>query len=246
MPVRAIDLDGERSWLKTYPDGSSRRLSLALLDLVARYLGIGLLRPPAHHGGQAAKSIEARRLRELRAQGIRVPEIVYEDPFALGLSDIGPTLASRLREAHADPAGIDALTRAAIAAITDAHRAGAYFGQLVPRNITVDGEAIGFLDFEEEPLEVMTLDQAQARDWLLFAFGTARYYDDRVAAFVELLTQGFEQESPKIVALVVDAATRLLRLARTVRGLGRSARVVTHSVTALHRAGTSALERSRQ
>lgn len=92
----------------------------------------------------------------------------------------------------------------------------------------------------------MALDQAQARDWLLFAFGMARYHDGRVAAFAELLTQGFEQQSPKIVALVVDAATPLSRSARTVRSLGRSARVVTHSVTALHRAGTSVLERPRQ
>lgn len=46
------------------------------------------------------------------------------------------------------------------------------------RNIAIDSHGcVGFLDFEEDPGEVMPLAQAQAqaRDWLLFAAGVARH-----------------------------------------------------------------------
>ncbi len=60
-----------------------------------------------------------------------------------------------------------------------AHARGAYFGQPLPRNLTWDGDKVGFIDFEEDPLEVMDLSEAQARDWLMFGYGVAKYYADR-------------------------------------------------------------------
>src|SRR5690606_41218191 len=65
------------------------------------------------------------------------------------------------------------------AASTDVHRRGGYLSQPWPRNLTVHEGGIGFLDFEEDPGEVMSLAHAQARDWLLFAYGTMRFYRDR-------------------------------------------------------------------
>ena len=152
-----------------------------------------------------------------------------EGESTLLLSDLGTTLATRLRDAGDDAAGVDALTARAVAAIADAHAQGAYFGQLVPRNITLDDEGrIGFIDFEEDPLEVMSLPQAQARDWLLFAFGMAKYYDGRTDVLAGMLSEVLHRAPD--VAAHAGRVGRLQGVARKLRHLGRAARHVAHSI----------------
>lgn len=237
MSVRSTVVEGRRAWIKSYPDGGTRRFSLAVLDAIARRLGLGALRPPPHRNGRKAKDTEARRLRELHAQGVLVPALLGEDETTLRLGDLGPSLAMKLREAGDDHGRVDALTRAAITAIGVAHQRGAYFGQPLPRNIAVDDAGnIGFLDFEEDPLEVMTLEQAQARDWVLFTFGIAPYYDDRPDALIGMLNQAF-REDPVDVGLHARAVgDRLHWLERPLRRLGRSARALAHSIFAIRSA----------
>lgn len=229
MGVESIVVSGRDAWLKAYEGGDSRRLALGLLDAVARRLDIEALRPPPHPGGGAAKRIEARRIAELAALGVHVPRVLGEGDSTLLLSDIGTTLAARLRDARDDPARIDVLTTRAIDAIAEAHARGAYFGQLVPRNITIDDAGcVGFIDFEEDPLDVMALPQAQARDWLLFAFGMAKHYDGRTDALAGLLSVAL-QRAPDVAAHA-GRVGRLGGFARTLGRLGRSARQVAHSI----------------
>ena len=229
MGVESIVVSGRDAWLKAYEGGDTRRLSLGILDAIARGLDIDALRPPPHPGGGEAKRIEARRIAELDAQGVRVPRVLGEGASTLLLSDLGTTLAARLREADGDAARIDALTAQAIDAVAQAHARGAYFGQLVPRNITLDDAGcVGFIDFEEDPLEVMSLPQAQARDWLLFAFGMAKYYDGRTDALADMLSVVL-QRAPEVAAHA-GRVGRLQGLARQLSRLGRSARHVAHSI----------------
>jgi hypothetical protein len=236
MGVQSIVIAGREAWLKAYEAGDSRKLTLGLLDAIVRKLEIDALRPPPHPGGEEAKAIEARRLAELEALGIRVPRVLGEGESTLLLSDIGTTLAARLRAADGDAATIDALTRQVIAAISDAHARGAYFGQMVPRNITIDDAGrVGFIDFEEDPLEVMSLPQAQARDWLLFAFGIAKYYDGRTDALADLLAPAL-RDGPGEVAWHAGQVGRLQGLARRMQWLGRSARHIAHSILVVHAA----------
>lgn len=238
MPVQPMDLAGRTAWIKRYARGR-RRLSLGSLDLVTRKLGLASLRPPPHHGGSRAKDTERRRIAELRALGVRVPEVLGENDDTLLLGDIGDSLASRLRAAAGDERAVDALTRMAIEAIADAHRHGAYFGQPVPRNITVDAHgAVGFIDFEEDPLEVMTLEQAQARDWLLFAFGMAKHYDARPEALAEMLGEIMRIEPRQVGRHARHVGRRLHGLARVFHGLGRSARAFAHAVFVIRGATT--------
>ncbi|NYZ64024.1 serine/threonine protein phosphatase [Luteimonas deserti] len=229
MGVESITVSGREAWLKAYVDGDSRRFSLGLLDAIARGLDIDALRPPPHPGGSAARRIEARRIAELAAAGVHVPRVLGEGETTLLLSDLGPTLAARLRDADGDAAHIDALVARAIEAIADAHRRGTYFGQLVPRNITIDDAGrVGFIDFEEDPLDVMSLPQAQARDWLLFAFGAAKYYDGRTGVLADMLAPALQRQPE--VAAHAGRVGQLQGLARQLRRLGRSARHVAHSI----------------
>ncbi|MET0289839.1 MAG: serine/threonine protein phosphatase [Pseudoxanthomonas sp.] len=222
----------QRAWLKHYPEGG-RAMSLGALKLLVNRLGIGPLRPPPHRGGDAARAIEARRLRELAAQHVNVPQVLGQGKRSLMLSDNGRSLNACLREASSDAAR-DALMRLAVQAIAEAHARGAYFGQPVPRNMTFDGTQIGFIDFEEDPLEVMTLAQAQARDWLMFGYGVARYYESRPDVLQKLMADAMAQQDARIREATHEATTRLQRLAGVARHFGRSARTLAQAILVIH------------
>lgn len=229
-----IVIDGQRAWLKQYGEGS-RALALGALGFITRLLHLDALRPPPHRGGVAARDIEARRIAELRAQAVNVPQVLGTGRAALVLSDNGRSLATCLREA--DDAGRDHLVGLAIGAIARSHACGAYFGQPLPRNMTFDGESIGFIDFEEDPLEVMDLPQAQARDWLMFGYGVAKYYEDRLPALQAMLAQAMGGEGAPVVEHAHAVTGRLRPMARLLRS-GRSARALAHSILVIHAATT--------
>lgn len=237
--VESFQVQGHAAWLKHYGD-SRRTLRLGALARVTRWLALAPLRPPPRYTREQAKQVEARRLQELRNLGVRVPATLGEGAYSLILSDIGPTLSSQLRKLKNDPAALDTLTGRALQAIADAHRRGGYFGQPLPRNMTLSDDGIGFLDFEEDPLEVMTLAQAQARDWLLFAYGVAKYYDGRRESLAALLGQAMREEPVAVNRHARQVGHRLHRLARFSRRLGRSARTLSNAIFAI-RSATSML-----
>ncbi len=232
MPVEPMVFDGQRAWRKRYVD-SRRRWPLAALAAIARLLRLPPLRPPPRHPPARARQVEARRLRQLRALGVHAPRVLAEGEDWLALSDLGPTLASRLRTVAGDADATDSLLRMSAQAIADAHRSGVCFGQPLPRNLVIDDGRIGFLDFEEDPLEVMTLAQAQARDWLLFTYGIARYYDDRPQVLAALLDEALETAPAPVSGSVRAVGRRLQPLARLAGRCGRAARPFAHAVNAL-------------
>jgi len=235
--VEPIQIEGRPAWLKRYGDGGSRALSLGALDFVATRMGMEPLRPPPHRVGVGAMDTEARRLTELAAQHVHVPQVIGRGRDSLVLSDNGRSLASWLRDAQ-DDVQRDHLVCLALEAIAHAHAEGAYFGQPLPRNMTFDGQRIGFIDFEEDPLEVMTLAQAQARDWLMFGYGVARYYEHRPEALQALMRQAMSGETRDVHAQTHQVTGRLQRLAAVCNRLGSKARRLTHAVLVLHAATT--------
>jgi tRNA A-37 threonylcarbamoyl transferase component Bud32 len=230
-----ILIEGQRAWLKHYGEGS-RAMALGLLNFVARRFQLDALRPPPHRGGAQAREIEARRLDELKAQGIHVPDVIGQGRAALVLEHTGASFNTCLRQA--DAAGCDRLVAAAIDAIAQAHRRGAYFGQPLPRNMTWDGQRVGFIDFEEDPLEVMDLGQAQARDWLMFGYGVAKYYEQRPQVLEALLAEAMEGAERPVVAHAHEVTGRLQRLARVLLRAGKSGRALAHAIVVLHAATT--------
>jgi tRNA A-37 threonylcarbamoyl transferase component Bud32 len=233
--VEPIVIEGQRAWLKQYGE-SSRVVALGLLNFIATRFQLDALRPPPHRGGDAARRTEARRLAELQAQGVNVPHVIGSGHAALVLGDNGTSFNTCLRQA--DDAGRDALVAAAMKAIAAAHAKGAYFGQPLPRNLTWDGQHIGFIDFEEDPLEVMDLAQAQARDWLMFGYGVAKYYEHRPAQLQALMAAAMDGAARPVLAHAHEVSGRLQRLARYSMKMGRSARALAHAIVIVHGATT--------
>lgn len=232
--VTQLSLQGRRAWLKSY-GRDNRRVRLRMLDLAARRLGVPALRPPPHPGGGAACAIERRRLSELAALQVRVPEVLGESGQTLLLSDIGETLASRLR--GAGPEARTRLVEAAARALASVHARGGCIGQPLARNITVDDAGrIGFIDFEEDPRDVMALEQAQVRDWLVFAAGVSRYFDAPEHELAGILAGALRDADPAVRAGVGQAGERLGIVARIANRLGERARRIAGAILALRAA----------
>lgn len=225
--VSRMEHEGRPAWRKRY-GGGSRRLRLKLLDWVVRGLGVPVLRPPPRHPGDAGRRVEQRRLQELHASGVHVPQVLEAGNGFLVLADMGSTLAGRLRQV--DPVEAGRLLAAAAQEVARVHAAGLYLGQPLARNITLDEAGhIGFLDFEEDPGEVLPIAQAQARDWLVFAAGVARHapFDDAwLARIIRPALDGVPEEARSLLRTSVGRLGFLrpltARLGRRAAGIGKA------------------------
>jgi tRNA A-37 threonylcarbamoyl transferase component Bud32 len=219
--VQRFSLGGRTAWLKRYEaDGWLRPALVRLWNRLASRLDLDALRSPPRHAGEAAKQVESRRIEALRACGAPVPRILGEGPRSLILSDMGPTLAHRLKRL---PSANDAdiLVRQTAHAIGELHRHGGYLGQAFARNITVGDHGVGFIDFEEDPSEIMSLPQAQARDWIMFTTGVSRYYVGRMDVLTGLIRDEADGIGAQVVTEVQRIARKLSFLERTGRFFGR-------------------------
>jgi tRNA A-37 threonylcarbamoyl transferase component Bud32 len=232
--VERIEVDGHPAWAKRYGN-EPRRLRLALLDAVVRLLGVPALRPPPRHAGDDARAVEQRRIEQLADADVRVPAILRSGEATLVLSDMGRTLAAHLGEA--DAAGAERLFADAAEAIACVHASGQYLGQPLPRNITVDELGrIGFLDFEEDPGEVLKLPRAQARDWLVFASGAAKYLPFDAQRMGVIIAAAVASVPAEVRGEVGRSVHRLGFLQSLTRPLGRRAASLGKAVAALRHA----------
>ncbi|MEO7199503.1 MAG: serine/threonine protein phosphatase [Dokdonella sp.] len=217
--AQRLVIDDRTCWLKRYGT-RSRRLSLGMLDRAARALDIPALRPPSHPGGERAKALEKRRLSQLRDAAVIVPEVVGEGDAMLVLADIGRSVSSRLSSYHDDHGKRDDLLASVVKAIADVHAKDGYLGQPTPRNIVTGSEGVGFIDFEEDPLEVMSLRQAQVRDWILFTHGAARHYAAQTCKLAKLVGEGLAIAEEQVAEDVAAAGAQLAKIETFVLPFG--------------------------
>lgn len=233
--VQKFSLGGRIAWLKRYdPDTLIRPAMVRLWNGLAARLDLAALRSPPRHAGEKAKEVELRRIEALRACGAPVPRVLGEGPRSLILSDMGPTLAHRLKRLKSAN-DADILVRRTAQAIGELHRHGGYLGQAFARNITVGERGVGFIDFEEDPSEIMTLAQAQARDWVLFTTGVGPYFTGRMDALGDLIREEALNVEPQVAREVRRIARRLGFLERAGRFLGRKAAAVGTAVGAMRK-----------
>lgn len=229
--VRRVETGGRVAWRKTYSDGGARR-RIALLRWVARRLGANALLAPIPLGPEAACRTEQAMIRRLAALGANVPEILQAGEAELLLSDLGPTLSQTCRDEQ-HPAAREALVALGLQALQQLHRRGGYLSQAFARNMTLRDGRVGFIDLEEDPLTMMSLPAAQARDVLFYAHSTARFLADRPGAHARLLALHLAGESAAVREEVARTARRLAVLAPVARRFGVRARAVAEALVSL-------------
>ncbi len=237
--------DGARVWVKKAGPRHAR-WRYALMGLVAQAFGVGLLRPVPNVGGAEAIATEARRLRGLAALGAPVPAVLAVSPQGLMLADLGAEGAAprSLQQEMVAATGAAACLRLhaeGVEAIAHLHARGGYLSQGFARNLvrTADG-AIAFLDFEEDPLEVLAQAECQARDWLCWVQSTALVLAERQALGegVAQLAAALAEAQPAVRGALAATARRLAWLRRLPRGrrpFGRDGQRLRASGEAMHR-----------
>lgn len=134
-----------------------------------------ILQPTGAPGGIDGLHAEASRLQRFADIGVRVPEVLEKTDDFITLADCGPQLRAVVRE-ETDRGSRSRMLERAMRTLASLHDMGLAHGRPCLRDMTLwrtveapDG-VIYLLDLEEDPVAVMSVEDAQARDvWLLLA-----------------------------------------------------------------------------
>lgn len=229
--VASYALGDEQVWLKKAGPrhGMWRYRVLGALASLAR---LDVLRPVPNLGGQEAIATEARRLRDLRARGLRVPLVLAEQPDGLLLRHLGrpgeptPSLGDEMQAALARPAAVQALWLQGLLALDHVHATGTCLSQAFARNLVrcPDG-VVGYIDFEDDPAASLPLAHCQVRDVLCYAHSTALYLSESgaLASARPLWAAWLAERSPAVRAVLAQSIDHMgwLRHLPQSRRLGR-------------------------
>ena len=221
--VVRYELPGESVWLKKVgPRIAAWRYRT--LGLLAQWLDVPVLQPVVNPGGQAAIATEVRRLRDLAARGLRVPQVLASEPDGFLMRHLGapgaatPSLSDEMEAAvRSNPAQTLVLWQQGFAAMQLVHERGTCLSQAFARNMVrcADG-VVGYIDFEDDPLATLSPALCIVKDALCYAHSTALFLQDAgTLAAARPLWQAWEAEaSPEV-------RTALARTVRQMRWVGK-------------------------
>ncbi len=181
--------NNEAAWTKHALDKGSavqHALGLALRPLT----GLSIFnRTRAHKQGRAALAFEAARMEQLGGIGFRVPRVLAHAPdwSWMTTSDLGENLRAVV-DATPDIQTRRVYLDMGMEALAVMHAYGAWHGRPYQRDLTISRRGIGWLDFEHDAGSVMPLEQAQARDTLLYLVGATRWARDDAALLPHLVS----------------------------------------------------------
>ena len=141
-------------------------------NFFARLFACPMLRPTLSAPGQKGLDEEVRRLKRVREREVLVPEVVTRRPGWVLLEDIGQSLFQTLEQEKEQNRRTELLVHAA-QSLAQLHQLKGWHGTGQLRDFVCGADnKIGFIDFEENVGDVMSLDDAQARDFYpLYDFG---------------------------------------------------------------------------
>lgn len=204
--VLALSLDQQRVIIKRQ-ESRARPFGYSALNFAAKLLQQPLLCAVPAYGGAAGQATEVRRLQALRAAGVNVPQVLHVATHWIALSHAGETSVDALLQHQ--PEQQLAVWEKTLAAILEVHRKGQMLSQAFARNMHHHDGQIIFIDFEDDPAEVLTLALAQARDWLLYLHSTAHLMHASASELAPRLLQWIAQDDAAVQAQVFSSARGL-------------------------------------
>lgn len=213
--ARHLLANGEKVWVRR-AGARNPAWRYRVLGGVAKLLNLGVLTPVPNIGGDIGIRTEAARLATLSAAGIAVPALRARTEDALMLSRAGShTLQREWRRAIEENDRELLLQRwqLGLDAIADVHARGHYLSQAFARNMMFNkaSASIAFIDFEDDPGQVMPLSLCQARDWLCYLQSGARIMETGgvLPEAARLWQQTLAREEAAVRAPVAQALRRL-------------------------------------
>ena len=210
-----------------------------LMQAIASCSRNPLLKPVPNRGGPIAQQTEVHRLKALQKAGIAVPNLLHVAQDYIVLQRIeGHTLDHCMRSANYS--AVEAFQLGAHA-LLDLHAKGQYLSQAFARNMLNHQGQVVFIDFEDDPLHVMSLQQAQVRDWLSYVlsciWGSHASHQDLMQVWCAVI-----QRMPKpLLAAIQDAVKSLAwmrHLSQNRKPWGRDMVMVQGAAAFLHQWNT--------
>jgi len=209
--IQRVETDQGVVW-KKYPEPPLEKFFFVIQAWIARITGAKILCVTKSKGGIKALHDEADRLRLFYDRGIRVPRVIAQNDQSITLEDMGIALPAHLRSIPNDQKERIRLVKMAAQGLADIHKKGLAHGRPHLKDIiwSAEQQAICFLDLEENVMDLMPIDKAQARDLWLFMGSVARYltYD------IDILTSVYEvyrKDAPDNIEPVLLSFVKMLR-----------------------------------
>lgn len=186
------------------------------LNFFAWALRLPLLKAAPHPGGEAAIAVELKRLQSLHQAGALVPRVVAHRADWILIEHVGESIVKTMKQADTPQATRRQLFALCLQGLKQLHRQDLCLSQGFVRNLLIDpvSQRIAFVDFEDNPLAVMSLPEAQARDLLLLATSTARFFVEDAAFFEQQIKTFLTGHDPQMVAALKTTTDRLQWLTR--------------------------------
>ncbi len=221
--TQAVQTSIGRVWVKGQREGGAT-FGHFILDAAARVLGLDSLRVAPAQGGARAQATEHRRLLQLRSAGVAVPQVLHQNHERLVLQMLSPrSLVDDIANASTAQDAF-ALWSQGAHALAQVHAQSQYLSQAFARNMIVHAGQVWFIDFEDDPLSVMPLEAAQARDALAFLHSTVWLMQGHgidLLSKAELPAQVLRPELAKNLSKIVRRLGVLRRLPTKRRPWGR-------------------------
>lgn len=164
------------AWIKR-PEKPRSDITTFLHSCIGVFLPT-VLQPTSSAGGMEGLLAEAERLKMFSAKSISVPELLEITDDSIILSDCGPHLRHVLKTMD-DQNEVLRLLEKATSNLAMLHSMDLVHGRPHLKDMTLNADgSICLLDLEEDPLEVMGLNAAQARDIWLFLSSCAEFCED--------------------------------------------------------------------
>lgn len=176
--IASAAIEGQKIWVKR-ASKSKKTFWHILQGGCAKIFNQPMIAPTVIKGGAEIFAAEIQKLKDFKAAGILVPEVLAADSKILVMSDLGEPLDHVLN--GKDAAEKQEILMQAVGALLNLHQKGLVHGKPYLRDMVLSATGeIGFLDLEENPQNFMTLPQAQARDiWLFLCFAAKQARDKR-------------------------------------------------------------------
>lgn len=208
--IKKITTDKGTFWLKKAAPARGI-FRYHALNLFSWLLRLPLLKAVPQPGGKQAIANEINRLQSLKNDGVLVPEVWASDCGWLLIGDVGQSIVKSMKQNSNNQQYRRVLLKKCLNAVNSLHQKDQYLSQGFARNMLLDerSEQIAFIDFEDDPLEVMTLAEAQARDLLLLVNSTARFFVDDQEFFQQAVEAFLADHKEDMIKALKHTAERM-------------------------------------
>ncbi len=181
------------------------------LNFFSWAMRLPLLKAVPQPGGSHAIVNEINRLQTMSSAGVLVPDLVAHDSHWLLLAEMGEPVVQLFKSPQTNQQSRQYLFKLCLHAIKQLHGKQLYLSQGFVRNMLISESTneVAFIDFEDDPLEVMSLPEAQARDLLLFINSTARFFMQDANFLQRSVSEFLNNHHAEMVTALRETSQRL-------------------------------------